>query len=70
MLQPLQAATDVVPNELLACGYSEPDDDSSTGSSEKAFLVDRDRYPFCHVLDAGQVAVYWTHDGFVRRQGE
>jgi hypothetical protein len=53
---PTEAAVD----DLLACGYS----------SEEALSVNRDRYPFCHVLTAGQVALYWTHAGYARQQSE
>jgi hypothetical protein len=58
---PTEAAVD----DLLACGYSRPD-----SKSKEALLVNRDRYPFCHVLSAGQVALYWTHAGYARQQSE
>lgn len=61
--------TTKVHNDLLNCRYSIPGADSSDVITEKTSMVDREQYPFCHVLSAGQVALYWTHDGLTR-QGE
>lgn len=69
MLDTHQEGAEAASYELLSCEYS-VEGAHSSNSSEKAFMVDRDRYPFCHVLSTGQVALYWTHDGFARRQGE
>jgi hypothetical protein len=66
MLDTCQGGAEAISYEPLSCEYSVEGADSS----EKAFLLDREKYPFCHVLSAGQVALYWTHDGFTRRQGE
>jgi hypothetical protein len=60
-------------DDLLTCGYptvgtiddNDSDRLSSSGSdrgSRESFVVNREKYPFCHVLSSGQVAVYWTHD--------
>lgn len=58
----MQAAAD----SLLNCGYSS----GNSPVADKSFDVDRQRYPFCHVLSTGTVALYWTHDGYNREQGE
>lgn len=63
---PQQAwATEPAVDDLLACGYSRPD-----SKSEGALSVNRDRYPFCHILSAGQVVLYWTHAGYARQHSE
>lgn len=52
-------------DDLLGCGYQT----GGTTSSAASFLVEREKYHFCHVLSAGQVAVYWTHDAYTQRAG-
>jgi hypothetical protein len=57
-------------NALLDCGYTPTETNDGGVTTDKAFSVDRARFPFCHVLSAGEAAVYWTHDGYTRAQGE
>lgn len=57
-------------NALLDCGYTPTETSDGGVNTDKAFSVDRARFPFCHVLSAGEAAVYWTHDGYTRAQGE
>lgn len=68
ILQARAESGKVAIDDLLACGYPTTvgtidNNISSSGSgSRESFVVNREKYPFCHVLSSGQVAVYWTHD--------